>query len=231
MIPKVIHYCWFGPEKPQEVLDCIESWKSTNLGYEIKEWNELNFPIEEHPFASRMYNQKKWAFVADYVRLYILEREGGFYLDADMTLLQSLDSLSLNECVLGEEEPGIISAGMVGAIPHHPFIKACKNLYDSHQGDLITIPLMLTQAFKDYPDKDKLVVLPPKAFYPYNQDNIKLYRGQDLGPDVYGVHMWHHSWGSPLYKFLKKIGILKFGKKVTGALGIKKILKKLLGFV
>ncbi len=232
MIPKIIHYCWFGyNQKSDEILECIESWKETNPDFEIKEWNEINFPFETFPFASRMYNEKKWAFVADYARLHVLEQEGGFYLDTDMLLLQSLSPLAEKSCVLGEESPGIISAGLIGATAHHSFIKECRDFYDSHAGDPITIPRVLSQVYESYPEKESLAVYPPKTFYPFDSEHIKEYRGQNLGTEVIGVHLWHYSWGHPLNKFFKRIGIYGLGKKITEILGIKAILKKLLGFI
>lgn len=232
MIPKIIHYCWFGNNpKSDEIVGCIESWKATCPGFEIKEWNEVNFPFETFPFASRMYDEKKWAFVADYARLHVLEAEGGFYLDTDMLILQTLEPLTAHSCVLGEEAPGTISAGMIGAEPHHPFIKKCRDFYDTNAGELITIPRVLSQAYGEYADKQSLTVYPPKVFYPFDSVHIKEYRGQDLGPDVIGVHLWHYSWGHPLNKFFKRLGIYAAGKRVVEILGIKKILKKLFGFV
>lgn len=232
MIPKTIHFCWFGNNpKSQEILDCIESWKRTCPGFEIKEWNEVNFPFETFPFASRMYDEKKWAFVADYARLHVLEAEGGFYLDTDMLLLQTLEPLTSYTCVLGEESPGIISAGMIGAEAHHPFISKCRDFYDTNAGELITIPRALSQAYKEYTDKNSLTVYPPKTFYPFDSQHIKEYRGQDLGPDVIGVHLWHYSWGHPLNKFFKRLGIHALGTRVAEMLGIKQLLKKLFGFV
>lgn len=231
-IPKTIHFCWFGNNpKNQEILRCIESWKTTNPEYEIKEWNELTFPFETFPFASRMYNEKRWAFVADYARLHILEQEGGFYLDTDMLLLQSLSPLAEHECVLGEESPGAISAGMIGAVAGHPFIQECRKRYDSGMSELVTIPRVLTEVYERYQRKELITVLPPKAFYPFDSEHIREYRGQDLGSEVYGVHLWHYSWGSPLNKFFKKIGIYSFGRRASEVLGIKAALKKLLGFV
>lgn len=231
-IPKIIHYCWFGNNpKSEEILDCIESWKKVNPDFEIKEWNEINFPFESFPFASRMYNEKKWAFVADYARLHVLEQEGGFYLDTDMLILQTLAPLAEKSCVLGEEASGTISAGMIGAEAHHPFIQKCREFYDAHAGDPITIPRVLSQIYESYPDKQSLTVLPPKIFYPFDSQHIKEYTGQDLGPDVIGVHLWHYSWGHPLNRFFKKIDIYSFGKRMTEILGIKTLLKKLLGFI
>lgn len=232
MIPKIIHYCWFGNnEKSDEIIDCIESWKKTCPDFEIKEWNEINFPFENFPFAARMYNEKRWAFVADYARLHILESEGGFYLDTDMLLLQSLSPLAEASCVLGEEAPGTISAGMIGSVPHHPFIIQCRDFYDTHVEESTTIPRVLSQIYENYADKSALVVYPPKVFYPFDSEHINEYKGQDLGPEVIGVHLWHYSWGHPLNKFFKKIGIYGFGKKIVELLGIKAVLKKLLGFI
>ncbi len=232
MIPKIIHYCWFGPHKKSEaILKCIESWKRTCPDFVIKEWTEENFDINASPFTKKMHEEKKWAFVADYARLFTLQNEGGFYLDTDMLLLQSLSPLTTHECVLGEESPGIISAGMIGATPHHPFITACKEFYDTHALEVITIPRALTAVFAEYKDKSSLTVFPPHAFYPFDAKHIHTYHGQALGDTVYGVHLWHYSWGHPLNKFFKKIGVYSIGKKITEALGIKKVLKKLLGFI
>lgn len=232
MIPKIIHFCWFGNNpKSTEILSCIESWKETNPDFEIREWNELNFPFETFPFASKMYNEKKWAFVADYARLHVLEQEGGFYLDTDMLLLQSLAPLSEKECVLGEESPGIISAGMIGAQAHHPFISKCREHYDTNAGELVTIPRVLSKVYQEYENKDSLTVYPPKAFYPFSSETIKEYKGQDLGDDVIGVHLWHYSWGHPLNKFFKRAGIHRIGTRFVEILGIKTFLKKLFGFI
>ena len=232
MIPKIIHYCWFGNNpKSEEILECIASWKKTNPAYEVKEWNELNFRFETFPFASKMYNEKRWAFVADYARLHVLEQEGGFYLDTDMLLLKSLDPLTQHECVLGEESSGVISAGMIGAAPQHPFIKACRESYDSHADVLLTIPRILSEVYASYSDKTSLTVYPPEAFYPFDSNHIKDYKGQPLGDTTFGVHLWHYSWGHPLNKFFKAIGIYALGKRIVEFLGIKTILKKLLGFI
>jgi len=232
MIPKIIHYCWFGPsEKNDEILSCVESWKKTCPDFKIKEWNELNFSFEEYPFASRCYNEKKWAFVSDYVRLHVLYENGGFYLDTDMLLLQSLEPLTYHTCVLGEEKSGIISAGMIGVEDHHPFVANCKSFYDNNPQETITIPRVLSQVFESYADKSSLTVLPPKTFYPFDSEHIKEFHGQNLGPDVVGVHLWHYSWGSPLNKFFKKLGVYGFGKKITEMFGIKTFLKKLFGFI
>ena len=232
MIPKTIHYCWFGKNpKNEEITKCIASWKEHCPDFTIKEWNENNFDIESNPFTMKMYAQQKWAFVADYVRLHALVLEGGFYLDTDMLLVKSLSDFTSDSCVLGEEAVGIISAGMIGAMANHPYIENCKHFYDTSTDDLMTIPRILTNVFNNHNTEDKIRVLPPRTFYPFDASHINQYHGQPLGDDVYGVHLWHYSWGHPLNKAFKGFGIYSFGKRVTEILGIKEVLKRLFGFV
>ena len=78
MIPKIIHYCWFGGNPlPPLALECIASWKKFLPDYEIKEWNEKNFDVNITPYTAEAYLQKKYAFVSDYARFWILEKHGG----------------------------------------------------------------------------------------------------------------------------------------------------------
>lgn len=93
MIPKIIHYCWFGPnEKPEIVRKCIKSWEKFCPDYEIREWNEKNYDISKAPlYVRQAYEAKKWAFITDYARLEIVYNHGGIYLDTDVELVRSLD--------------------------------------------------------------------------------------------------------------------------------------------
>ena len=92
MIPKIIHYCWFGRgQMPELALKCLESWKKYCPDYEIKEWNEDNFDLETYPYAREAYENRKFAFVTDVVRLYALYHEGGIYMDTDVEVLKPLD--------------------------------------------------------------------------------------------------------------------------------------------
>ena len=92
MIPKKIHYCWFGKNpKPQKVLDCIASWRQLLPEYEIIEWNEKNFDISQNMYAREAYEAGKYAFVSDFARLKILYDEGGIYLDTDIEVVQNFD--------------------------------------------------------------------------------------------------------------------------------------------
>lgn len=105
MIPKVIHYCWFGGNPlPYEVKKCIKSWEKMCPDYEIKQWNESNFDISDNTFARVAYENKAWAFVSDYARLKIVFDYGGIYLDTDVELLKSLDHLLDNKCYIGIQQ-------------------------------------------------------------------------------------------------------------------------------
>lgn len=93
MIPKVIHYCWFGGNPiPNLIKHCISSWQKKLPDYEIKEWNETNFDVNIAPLCREAYEARKWAFVADYCRIYVLATQGGIYLDTDIIVLRSFDS-------------------------------------------------------------------------------------------------------------------------------------------
>ena len=94
MIPRIIHYCWFGRgPMPELALKCIESWHKYLPDYEYKLWNEDNFDINSNQYVSEAYEAKKYAFVSDYVRLFALYNEGGIYMDTDVEVLKSYDNL------------------------------------------------------------------------------------------------------------------------------------------
>lgn len=94
MIPKIIHYCWFGRgEMPELAQKCIESWHKYMPDYEYKLWNEDNFDVNSVPYVKEAYEARKFAFVTDYVRLYALYTEGGIYMDTDVEVLKPYDDL------------------------------------------------------------------------------------------------------------------------------------------
>lgn len=114
MIPKTIHYCWFGHNpKPKLALKCIKSWKKKCPDFQIIEWNEDNFDISACPlYVRQAYELKKWAFVTDYVRLKVVYDYGGIYLDTDVELLKNLDHLLQNHAYFGFEDGLHIATGL-----------------------------------------------------------------------------------------------------------------------
>lgn len=100
MIPKIIHYCWFGgKEMPELAIKCIESWKKYLPDYELRLWNEETFDLNMYPYAREAYDNRKFAFVTDVVRLWALEKFGGVYMDTDVEILRPLDApLQIADC-------------------------------------------------------------------------------------------------------------------------------------
>lgn len=104
MIPKIIHYCWFGGKPlPDLALKCISSWKKYLPDYEIKEWNEQNFDVEMVPYIAEAYQAKKYAFVSDYARFWILYHYGGLYFDTDVELIRPMDDIINHGAFMGCE--------------------------------------------------------------------------------------------------------------------------------
>lgn len=212
MIPKVIHYCWFGGKKKSKLMkDCILSWKKYLPDYEIIEWNENNCDLSSL-FVKEAYKLKKWAFVADYIRLKILYEHGGIYLDTDMMVLKSFDDLLVNINFFGAEDKEYINGAIIGSIKNNEFIKECISRYESinvsNEIDfgLITIPRIITDIYrKKYNyflpfdnriEQDRVVIYPFTFFYPLsyeNKEDIKQYRDY-LYSDSFAVHLWNESW-------------------------------------
>lgn len=123
MIPKIIHYCWFGGNpKPDDVERYLASWKRYCPDYEIREWNESNFDVNENDYCREAYAAKKWAFVTDYVRLKALYEYGGFYMDTDVEMLKSLDPLRVYDALSGYESSTHIPTGTMGACRDNEWI-------------------------------------------------------------------------------------------------------------
>lgn len=113
MIPKIVHFIWFGGNAYSEKIQhCIDSWHKYLPDYEFKLWNEETFDVNSVLFTKQAYSNKKWAFVADYVRLYALYNYGGFYLDTDVEVRKSLNDFTGNRLVLGTDEDGALTALM-----------------------------------------------------------------------------------------------------------------------
>lgn len=135
MIPKVIHYCWFGYNPlPKDAQRCIKSWKKHCPDYEIIQWNESNFDISACPlYVRQAYEAKKWAFVSDYVRLKLVYDHGGIYMDTDVEVIKSLDELLKHKVYFGFEDDGKhINTGLgFGAEPGNPIIARIMQDYEN----------------------------------------------------------------------------------------------------
>ena len=130
MIPKKIHYCWFGRgEKPENVQECLASWSKFCPDYQIIEWNEDNFDIDAYRYTREAYDAKKYAFVSDVARVYALYNFGGIYLDTDVEVLKSFDEILNTGIVLGFEEGDYVATSFMAAEPRHNLFKDFLNSY------------------------------------------------------------------------------------------------------
>ena len=143
----------------------MASWEKHLSDYEIIEWNEENFDIDMHPYVKKAYMEGHWAFVADYVRLWVLEKYGGIYLDTDMEVIRSLNPLRKHQFFIGKENNEFISAGIIGSIKGHKLLKLILKRYDNLQ-DYETIPKIITQTIEEN-ITDEIEIYEPVYFYPY----------------------------------------------------------------
>ncbi|NPD82820.1 glycosyl transferase [Prevotella sp. PINT] len=130
MIPKIIHYCWFGKaDKPQSVLYYIATWKKNLPDYEIREWNETNFDYRQWKFCREAYAVRKYAFVADVCRMYALVSVGGIYLDTDIEVVSSFNPFLNHQSFIGLEDEGKLNTGCIAAEANTPWAKGFLESY------------------------------------------------------------------------------------------------------
>lgn len=132
LIPKIIHYCWFGgKEKPHKVKKYISDWRRLLPDYEILEWNETNFPVDYCEYTNEAYKRKKYAFVSDVARLFALKNYGGFYFDTDIELRKNLDNYTnQDEMIMAFESDNIIMTGFIASKKNHKFVNEWLQTYE-----------------------------------------------------------------------------------------------------
>ena len=132
MIPKTIHYCWFGRgEKPRLAKKCIASWKKYMPGYDIVEWNEDNFDVHMNDYTRFTYEHKLYAYLSDYARLWAVEKHGGIYLDTDVEVIKPFDELLKNEAFLGFETEQFVNTGLgFGAVEGQQAVRYIMKGYE-----------------------------------------------------------------------------------------------------
>ncbi len=218
MIPKKIHYCWFGgKELPEDAKKCIASWKKHCPDYEIIEWNETNYDLNKNEYVREAYKSKKWAFLTDYIRLDIIYNEGGIYLDTDVELLKPLDDLLDNEIYLGMEQVGTVNTGQgFGAKKGNKFVKENKEYYEKNKcvdkdGNFIkticvkiTTELLEKYGLKKENEiqvlKNDIKILPTDYFCPLIMGTNKL----KITKNTYSIHHFEGSWKSE-NKIIRKL--------------------------
>jgi mannosyltransferase OCH1-like enzyme len=208
-IPKVVHYIWVGSKIPPSIMRQIEKNNQFFSDYTIKIWTEKNMP-PLNAFAKQAYADKKWAFVSDYLRFYILYHEGGIYLDTDMDVLKPLDNLLKYEFFAGwNRGRREVYAGIIGAEKSNKYLKTVLDAYETIAlGTYPTSPEIMTKYYKYYENKKRLTILESCYFYPLLDGEKTTEKRLE---NAYTNHLWHESWRRyvPLRRFLRRVGLMK----------------------
>ena len=193
MIPKIIHFCWFGGnDLPNDTKQYIRTWRRMLKEFEIHEWNEQNFDLSAAPeYVKEAYKCKKFAFVSDYVRIYALKKYGGVYLDTDVEIVRDFSVfLEDSDLVLGFESNRLLTTAFIASVPGHPLIETFEKSYWSRHFILQDGRYDLT------PINNRLSELAVKwgldldlDAYQELKDNIKVYPRDYFA--AFDIYNWH----------------------------------------
>ncbi len=237
---KVIHYCWFGGKpKPKVVQKCMKSWAKFCSNYEIIEWNESNFDVHCCQYVEEAYNAKKWAFVSDYARFWILYHYGGIYLDTDVELLKPLKDLP--DAFVGFETKTTVASGLIRSALKGD--ELCEKMLQSYHEDtfanekgelnLKTVCDRETEILEQFGLKRNgelqtvkgTTVFPVEYFCPIDIKTREL----KITENTYSIHHYQASWEKrsnrlrgKIYFFLHRVFGHNFAEKVKKVFGHKK---------
>lgn len=245
MIPKKIHYCWFGRgEKPELIKKCIESWRHYLVDYQIIEWNEDNFDVNSNTFTKQAYEQKKYAFVSDYVRLKVLYDNGGIYMDTDVEVLKPFPDIFLeNKAFSGFESITNVPTGIMACeksfklfgefmdyYKDKSFIGESGNLNSVTNVDIIT-NILVKYGLKRNNTKQTIreFTLYPKDYFCPLEDGTGIMNKTD---NTYTIHWFSKTWWDK--SNIKKYKRAKLAYRILGknlVLGISRCKKNLKSFL
>lgn len=247
MIPKIIHYCWLSNDAfPEKIAMCLNSWKKYLPDYQIKLWSADSFNINDCLWVKQAFERKKYAFAADYIRLYALYHYGGIYLDSDVEVLKSFNDLLDLPYFIGLDTHQGIEAAIVGTEPHNQWIKECLNYYNNREFvfadgtmDVKTLPKIMKEIISKnhkikllkripsfYPNDEEIFVLPCKFFSPKRYDTGKI----ESKECTYTIHHFSMSWLPSYVRFMvavKRLIIKLLGEELTNKLTEKFNLKEM----
>lgn len=230
-IPKIIHYCWFGNNPlPDSVLECIKTWKQYMPDYKIIEWNESNFDLNINSYVKEAYENKKWAFVSDYVRLYALKKYGGIYFDTDVEVLKKFDNFLNCDAFIGFESDSQFSTAIIGSKPNGKWVSNILDYYNNRH-------FVLEDGTFDYTTNVVVITDITKSMFNFNASNsnqnfkgLSIYSKDYFSPkdaltskielteNSFCIHHFSATWIKPsariklkIYRFINKV----FGKKIS----------------
>lgn len=237
MIPKIVHYCWFGEKnKPAKVQRCIDSWRLILNDYQFVEWNENNFDINRSEYTRQAYEQEKYAFISDIARIEALRKYGGIYMDTDVEVYKSFDDLLENaKCILGFEYDNWVATSFMACEKNHPFLDEFEELYAREvflqkDGTLNTNTNVnrltkllcgkgLVRNNKRQTLSDEIEIYPTEYFSPYDYANCIM----EKTDNSYCAHLFFVTW-LPKTEQIKKC-VKRMVVRIIGRQGLKKIRK------
>lgn len=203
MIPKIIHYCWFGRgPKSAFINKCIASWEKYLPEYQLVEWNEDIFDVNCNTFCKEAYDAKKYAFVTDFVRLEAMYTQGGVYMDTDVEILKPLDRFLHHPAFSGFENERFVPTGLMAAEKGNLWIKELRDYYEDKHFDsqnLTTNTAIITDTCLaaglkpngQYQELSNGVVFYPRTFFcPFDYENGDNF----ITEDSYAIHHFSKSW-------------------------------------
>lgn len=180
MIPKIIHLCWLSEEEfPDDIKSCIESWKTHLPDYEIWVWDTKRFDINSTIWTKEAFQEKKYAFAADYIRLYALYNYGGIYLDSDILVYKSFNDLLNLPYFIGEDFVGSFEAAVIGTEKHCKWIKDILGYYTNRHFinnnclDMLPLPAVFLNCLRGKYTFKKINQVPPK--YQSNSNTLNIF--------------------------------------------------------
>lgn len=213
---------------------CLLSWNDKLPDYKVIEWNESNFPFEIEfdrcPFLKECYDRRLWAFVSDYVRVYVLAQFGGVYLDTDMLIVKTLNPLLGDRVFLGFETDKRINLAIAGSSPDHPLWNSLLQFYRDEVwfSHLYTVPEITTaELARNYDLRlngkpqtlhDSIRVYPREYFYPYYYNEE--FTLDCVKADTYSIHWWSTSWKSRKAKLFLRTKHLRGWRKIFKQLAL-----------
>ncbi len=232
MIPKIIHFIWLGKKQmPEEHQNYVKKCKEVMPNYNVMIWNEDNFDFSNCKYAMEAYNSKKYGFVADYIRISVLEKYGGIYLDTDVEVIKPFDDLLNCTFFTCFENDAYVQTAILGAEKNNQLIKDMKSFYENKnfiinkKPDLTPNPFYFTYfLYKNYnlelynkqqtlkKDKDILNIFPCDYFAPINFTTKKL----TITENTYAIHHFANSWQGKKQRKEEKFTYMAykiFGKK------------------
>lgn len=210
MIPKIIHFCWYGKGPYNDTIKkCIASWEEKLPDYTIKKWDETNTPFDKLPFLKLLYKQKKWSFISDYMRLYSIYNEGGVYLDTDIEIIKPFGELLNEKSFIGfqskiNESKYPLNSAVIASEKGNLFILDCIKETEKKQrlhfnamgGPPIVSKVLINYGLNEYKKQriNDVLILTTEYFFPFSWE--ELYTVDCIKKETICIHWWEDSWGN-----------------------------------